>query len=302
MSKPDWQSDGRDWPNRDASRFVQAGGLRWHVQVAGPTAPAGTASAPVVLLLHGAGAATHSWRDVLPILARDFTVVAPDLPGHGFTATPPASGLTMPGMARGIAALLATIGLTPALVAGHSAGAGLALRLSLDALVPPVPVVTLNGALQPFPGPAARLFPALARVLFVNPLVPRILSLQAQRPGAVERVIGGTGSRLDARGIDLYARLFRRSGHVAGTLGMMANWDLATLARDLPRLTAPLTLYAGERDTTVPPTVSRTTAQAVSGARFEPVAHLGHLMHEEEPERFAALIASSAASGTAASP
>ncbi len=301
MSKPDWHTDGRDWPNRDAGRFVQAGGLRWHVQVAGPAGHAADEGAPVVLLLHGAGAATHSWRDVLPLLARDFTVIAPDLPGHGFTATPAASGLTMPGMAKAVAALLATLGLRPALVAGHSAGAGLALRMSLDGSLPSASLVTLNGALQPFPGAAARLFPALARVLFVNPLMPRILSLQAQRPGAVARVIGGTGSRLDARGIELYARLFRRSGHVAGTLGMMAGWDLATLARDLPGLAAPLTLYAGERDTTVPPSVSRTAAQAVRGAVFEALPRLGHLMHEEEPERFAALIAS-AASGTAASP
>ena len=55
-------------------------GLRWHVQMMG--------TGPQVLLLHGAGAATHSWRDVAPLLARDFTVIAPDLPGHGFTDTP----------------------------------------------------------------------------------------------------------------------------------------------------------------------------------------------------------------------
>ena len=47
-----WEVDGRDWPNRDSSRFVTAGGLRWHVQVAG--------TGPVVLLVHGTGAATHS--------------------------------------------------------------------------------------------------------------------------------------------------------------------------------------------------------------------------------------------------
>ncbi|QXQ06348.1 alpha/beta fold hydrolase [Sphingosinicellaceae bacterium] len=283
MSKPDWTIEGRDWPNRDASRFVVAGGLRWHVQVAG--------NGPVVLLLHGAGAASHSWRDILPRLAERFTVVAPDLPGHGFTATPDRHGLTMPGMARAVAALLSELGLAPALVVGHSAGAGVALRLSLDGLVPPVPVVALNGAMLPFPGVAAQLFPALARVLFTNPLVPRLLSLQAQMPGAVAQAIGRTGSRIDARGVELYARLFRRSGHVAGTLGMMANWDLAGLKRDLPRLASPLHLLAGERDMTIPASVSRQVAPLVPGARLEIISGLGHLMHEEQPERFAALIA-----------
>jgi len=289
MSKPDWATDGRDWPNRAASRFVGAGGLRWHVQIAG--------SGPVLLLLHGAGAATHSWRALLPRLAQRFTVVAPDLPGHGFTATPAPPGLTMPGMARGVTALLAELALTPAAIAGHSAGAGIGARLILNGL--PLPLVSINGALLPFPGIAQKLFPALARVLFVNPLVPRIMSLQASRPGAVARVIAGTGSHIDAEGLALYTRLFRRSGHVAGTLGMMANWDLEGLARDLPRL-ADLTLIAADRDTTIPPAVARRVAAMVPGSRLEIVPG-GHLAHEEDPERFIELIAG-AASGTAASP
>ena len=48
----DWATDGRDWPNHAASRFVEAAGMRWHVQVMG--------SGPALLLLHGTGAATHS--------------------------------------------------------------------------------------------------------------------------------------------------------------------------------------------------------------------------------------------------
>ena len=73
----DWTVDGADWPNRDASRFVEAGGLRWHVQVMG--------TGPVALLVHGMGASSHSWRDVAPLLASRFTVIIPDLPGHAFT-------------------------------------------------------------------------------------------------------------------------------------------------------------------------------------------------------------------------
>ncbi|MDU3043759.1 MAG: alpha/beta hydrolase, partial [Bradyrhizobium sp.] len=60
--KPNWSVDGKDWPNRAASRFVDAAGLRWHVQMMG--------EGPVALLAHGTGAATHSWRDLAPLLAR----------------------------------------------------------------------------------------------------------------------------------------------------------------------------------------------------------------------------------------
>ncbi|MFN5717015.1 MAG: alpha/beta fold hydrolase, partial [Bradyrhizobium sp.] len=77
MSGLVWSRDGTDWPNRNASVFVEAAGIRWHVQRMG--------EGPSLLLIHGTGAATHSWRDMLPLLARHFSVVAPDLPGHGFT-------------------------------------------------------------------------------------------------------------------------------------------------------------------------------------------------------------------------
>jgi len=80
-----WERDGRDWPNRSASRFVSAAGLRWHVQQFG--------TGPVALLVHGTGASTHSWRGLAPILAESFSVVAPDLPGHGFTEAPAADRL-----------------------------------------------------------------------------------------------------------------------------------------------------------------------------------------------------------------
>ena len=109
-----FETDGRNWPNRAASRFVTAGGLRWHVQVVG--------EGPVLLLLHGTAAGTHSWRDMMGPLAEHFTVVAPDLPGHAFTSAPPAAKLSLPGMAGAVAELLRVMNLSPVLAAGHSAG------------------------------------------------------------------------------------------------------------------------------------------------------------------------------------
>ena len=67
------------------------------------------------------------------------------------------------------------------------------LRLGLDGHLS-APVVALNGAMLPFPGVAQRLFPAVARLLFVNPVMPAIMSFQASRPGAVARVIASTAS------------------------------------------------------------------------------------------------------------
>jgi len=276
-----WRIDGRDWPNREASRFIMAGGVRWHVQVSG--------NGPVVLLLHGTGAATHSWRDLAPRLAERFTVVVPDLPGHGFTSALGAP--TLPAMARAVGDLLAALEVTPALIVAHSAGAAVALQLGGRA-----PVISFNGALLPFPGPAARLFPALAKLLFVNPVVPAIAALQARAPGVVERfLIRATGSHIDARGTELYTRLFRHREHVAAALAMMANWDLATFAAGLPHVTAPLLLIDADRDAAVPPSVAREVAGLVPGAMTLTMPDLGHLSHEEDPAAAVRIILDAAA-------
>lgn len=280
--RPDWAVEGRDWPHREASRFVEAGGMDWHVQEMG--------QGPTILLLHGAGAATHSWRDLMPILAERAHVVAIDLPGHGFSGDPGSGGLTLPGMSRRVGGLVEAMGWRPALVVGHSAGAAVALRLALDGRIGDAGIVAINGALAPFAGAVAPLFQGLAMGLFLNPFAIRVFAHAARRTARVERMIAGTGSRIDARGLDLYGALFRKPGHVGGTLGMMANWDVMPLRRDLERLAVPLTLIVGETDRAVPPSVSEAVGGEVAGARIVRMPGLGHLAHEEDAARVGAAV------------
>ena len=281
--KPDWDKEGRDWPNRDASRFVFAAGIKWHVQVMG--------SGPPLLLLHGAGAATHSWRDLAPLLAKDFTVVAPDLPGHGFTGTPGGDGLSLPGMASGLGALLAKLEIQPVFAVGHSAGAAVALRMGREGRFPKG-VVSLNGALRPFPGAAGHIFPAMAKLLFLNPVAQQMFAWRAARPGAVARLIESTGSHIDAAGLRYYAALLTTTGHIAGALGMMARWDLHALQAELPAFSRPLTLVAAEGDRAVPPKVAAEVHAVIPHSRLIPLPNLGHLAHEEDPARIGEIVRS----------
>lgn len=287
----DWARDGRDWPNRDASRFVEAGGLRWHVQVLEPT----DAGAPTLLLLHGTGAATHSWRALAPRLAHGFRVVAPDLPGHGFTSMPPPDGLSLPGMAAALGALLAALGAAPALVVGHSAGAAVGARAILDGGCAPRGLVGLNPALLPLAGLAGQLFSPAARWLGGVSLAPRLFARLGESPAVLDRLLRGTGSSIGDDGRRGYATLVGNPGHVAGAIGMMARWDLRTLERDLPRLPVPLLAIVGARDTTLPPEEGERVRQRVPGASVETLAGLGHLAHEERPDLVAARIAAFAA-------
>uniref|UniRef100_UPI0035CAB663 alpha/beta fold hydrolase BchO n=1 Tax=uncultured Sphingomonas sp. TaxID=158754 RepID=UPI0035CAB663 len=284
MSRARWDVEGRDWPNRAASRFVESGRLRWHVQVMG--------AGPVLLLLHGTGAATHSWRDLAPLLAEHFTLVAPDLPGHGFTTGRSVGGLSMIAMARALGDLLTTLDLAPDAIVGHSAGAAIALRMTVDGLADPAALVGLGPALLPFPGLAAKLFPTLAQALFVNPFAPHVFAALARGPGEAARFLGrSTGSRIDAAGVDFYRRLFATSDHCAGAITMMAAWDLDALARALPRVALPVLLVHGENDAAIPVASVRAAAVQLPDSRLELVAKRGHLVHEEAPGDVAALIA-----------
>jgi magnesium chelatase accessory protein len=279
--KPDWETEGRNWPNREASRFVFAAGLKWHVQVMG--------AGPTMLMLHGSGAATHSWRDLAPLLARDFTVIAPDLPGHGFTETPGGDGLSLPGMARGLIALLAKLEVEPQFAVGHSAGAAIAMRMARDGRLGGG-VVSLNGALRPFPGAAGHIFPAMAKLLFLNPVAQQMFAWRAGRPDAVARLIESTGSHIDEAGLHYYQALLSTTGHIAGALGMMARWDLHALQAELPTFSHPLTLVAAEQDHAVPPQVAEEVQAVIPHSRLIYLPGLGHLAHEENPARTAEII------------
>lgn len=285
LERPDWETDGRDWPHRERSRFVTAAGIRWHVQLFGEGRGAD------LLLLHGTGAASHSMAGLAPLLAARFRVILPDLPGHGFTDPLPAERTTLPGMAAALAELLATLGAEPVLVAGHSAGAAILARMALDGHLAARLIVALNGALVPLDGLPGLVFLPMARFAASSTFVPRLFAWHATvDPSMVANLLRDTGSRLDSRTIDLYARLARTPGHVAGALAMMAGWDLESLARDLPHLSTPLLLLVGRNDRTVPPAAARRVKELVPTAELLYLKGLGHLAHEEAPQAIAAAI------------
>jgi magnesium chelatase accessory protein len=288
----DWNRDGADWPNREASRFLRAGGLRWHVQRMG--------SGPTVLLIHGSGGAGHSWRDVLPLLAEDHDVIVPDLPGHGFSGRVRRSALALPAVAASLGELLRALDAAPVVIAGHSAGAAIAAQMALDDHAAPQAIVSFNGAFLPFPGLAGQVFPSLARMLALNPLVPRVLAWGADRR-AVDALMEQGGREIDARGRALYRRLLASSGHVEAALAMLAVWDLPPLVRRLPQLSTPLALVYGEDDRAVPPSVAVDVAARVPHARLTGWPGLGHLAHEQRPDLAAEAVRKTVAEAAAKS-
>jgi pimeloyl-ACP methyl ester carboxylesterase len=122
-------------------RYVTVEGRRLFYREAGPP------SAPVVVLLHGFPASSFMFRNLIPVLADRYHVIAPDHLGFGFSDAPPADefGYTFDTLARLTAALLGQLGVTRYAMYVHDYGAPIGWRLALADPAAVTAIVTQNG-------------------------------------------------------------------------------------------------------------------------------------------------------------
>jgi magnesium chelatase accessory protein len=238
---------------------------------------------PLLLLIHGAGGATQSWRHLMPLLAKKYRTIAVDLPGQGFTKLGAQRRCGLDEMSADLQQLANQQGWHPVALIGHSAGAAIALRMA-EEMTPPPQVIGLNAALGNFKGLAGVLFPIMAKMLAAMPGVAQLFTASAARPQSVERLISGTGSTLSSQERRFYQALVSDRGHVDATLSMMAQWSLDGLLSRLPDHPARSLLIAASNDKSVPPSTSRDAAARMPDADFIELPGLGHLAHEEAAE------------------
>lgn len=272
-----------EWPLAGHSRFVRCRPHDWHLQEMG--------EGPDVVVVHGTGASTHSFRDLIPLLAKDHRVTAIDLPGNGFTRLGMRGRSGLGPVAEDLHSLILQLGLQPALIIGHSAGAAIGFRLC-QRLQPQPLLIGINPALQPFQGLAGVMFPMAARMMAITPGMATILARSMSETRRILPLLSSTGSDLSASGMNLYARLFRDAAHVDGTLLMMSQWKLDGLLADLPVLDTRCLFLTGSQDRMVPPVTAVEAAARMKHAAVQSLDGYGHLVHEEVPELVAQTILS----------
>ncbi len=260
-----------DWPYRAASQHIACKPHLWHVQALG--------AGPELLLIHGAGGASHSFRHLIPLLAPHFQVIAIDLPGQGFSQLGAKARCGLEPMSADLDALCRQQGWQPQAVIGHSAGAAIALRLAERR--PLAAVIGINAALGKFEGLAGLFFPVMARLLAATPFVGQAFSRFAATPAQVHQLLTSTGSQIEPAGEAQYLTLLRRPSHVNATLAMMAQWQLDGLLARLPKAHTPCLLITASNDRAVPPAVSDRAAKLMPTTRRLDVPGYGHLLHEE---------------------
>ncbi|MEO0357187.1 MAG: alpha/beta fold hydrolase BchO [Pseudomonadota bacterium] len=276
----DWASARGWWPHAASSRFVTSGGATWHIQQMG--------DGPDLLLIHGAGGATQSWRNLMPILARHYHCTAMDLPGQGLSKQLPSRKSDLDTLAKAVAALALDLKLSPKAIVAHSAGTPIALRMAELGTAPPI--FAINAALSKFDGVAGWLFPLAAKMLAALPFSADVFARVGGQPANVRRLLVNTGSAITDQGLYLYGKLAANPDHVGGTLRMMADWTLDGLLTRLPNNPSETLFIVGDKDGTVPPDVSKRAARRMPNAQMHHFENLGHLAHEEAADEVARVI------------
>ena len=277
-----WEEEKISWPHHDLSKFIDSRPHLWHIQDT-KNEQIDSCKLPVLLLIHGAGASTHSWRLVLTKMKNSFRVILVDLPGHGFTKLGTKSRSSLEFITKDLAYMLDELRIHPNLIVGHSAGSAIAINLALKARSKIDCILCLNGALGNFPGFAGVLYPFLAKILAMSPFtVPLFTSLYSSRD-QVEKFLGMTGSKISAEGIDYYKRLISDKKHVEGTLAMMSQWNLNKLTLEWRNLKVPVCFLMGEKDGIVQNSASIKASNEIKYSEVQINANHGHLMHEEDP-------------------
>jgi pimeloyl-ACP methyl ester carboxylesterase len=247
---------------------------------------------PVVVLIHGMVNSSRHWREVAEQLAANYMVIAPDLIGHGDSATP-RGDYSLGAHAAAIRDLLSAIGVRRATIVGHSLGGGVAMQFfwQFPERVERLALISAGGL-----GP--RVSPLLR--LAALPGASAALALAAQ-----PRVIGGIAAlanELERRGsgkavyLDAVARALRplqsegsRRAFIETLRAVIDVRGQKVSAVDRLYLlgAVPCLIVWGGRDRTIPLEHGRDAHEAIPGSRFVTLPGAAHFPHLEDPEGLA---------------
>jgi pimeloyl-ACP methyl ester carboxylesterase len=248
-------------------------------------------SGPVVVLIHGITSDSGTWRRVMPYLARRFTVVAPDLFGHGASAKPKGD-YSLGAHASALRDLLVALGHDRATFVGHSLGGGIAMQLSYQfpercerlVLVDSGGLgrdvsVLLRAATLPGSELVLPLLVA-SRLLDVGRLAGNVLRRLGLRAGTdIEEIARGHATLSDGGARGAFVHTLRSVVDPGGQRVNASN--RLYLTKHLPLL-----LMWGEHDSLIPAAHGRATQEQVPDSRLELFADSGHFPQLDEPERF----------------
>jgi pimeloyl-ACP methyl ester carboxylesterase len=252
-------------------------------------------SGPALLLLHGLGCDHTTWAPVIDSLARRYTVIAPDLLGHGESDKPRAD-YSVGGYANGMRDLLTVLGIDRVSVVGHSFGGGVAMQFAYQFPERTERLILVgSGGLGPEVTPAIR---AITTPGFHQAM--GLLTLPGVRHvgTAGMRALAATGVRA-TRDLTELADIYdsfkdpRTRAAIRHVVRAVVDWrgQIVTMA-DRAYLTEamPMCVVWGRNDQVIPVRHAGNAAALAPSARVEIIPNAGHFPHKDHPQRFVKIV------------
>jgi pimeloyl-ACP methyl ester carboxylesterase len=284
-------------PNLRAVREVAPPSLQFHTIHGHRRAFRIAGSGPALLLIHGVGDNSETWSAVHAKLAQRFTVIAPDLLGHGESDKPRAD-YSLAAFANGMRDLLAVLGIDRVTVVGHSLGGGIAMQFAYQ-----YPHLVERIVLAGSGGVTSEV--SLALRLAAMPMGSEALAV-LRVPGAVPalqlvgraagRVFGSTKLGRDLPDATrLLARLREPAALSAFSRTLRAVVDghgqlVTMLDRSYLMQSIPVQVIWGEDDLIIPVSHAHTAHEAIPESRLEIFENSGHMPHHDHPDRFVRVV------------
>ena len=268
------------WPHYEYSKFLETDKFVWHYQLIGKPGN------PIMLLIHGAGASSHSWASLIPKL-QEFQILAVDLPGHRFSKIKKGIKPQHDIIVRDLVVLFDALKIKPNVFVGHSIGAVIVLSLSDIYKGPLSSIVLINGALERFEGPAATIFPLMAKVFYASPLTKYWIRIFNSAEKSLRKFLSISGSNLTSTNIDYYLQLMANEAHVTGTLAFISSWSIGDIEKKLEKINVPSLFLAGMSDGIVNYKTSVRANKKAFNAKIKLFENEGHLIHEVSSEKVA---------------
>jgi pimeloyl-ACP methyl ester carboxylesterase len=259
-----------------AGDFVRAGGQLVHAEQAGEGEP--------VVLLHGFGASSYSWRKVIPALAAGHRVVAIDLNGFGYTQRPrAAAAYTREGQVELVLGVMDALGIDRAHVFGHSYGGGLSLFLASRHPERLRTLVLVDSSAPTYPDDRR------SRAAAFRPLANVFLRTVALSPGMIRRALRHSfydDSRITPELVEAYLDRLLVEGADDAFYGLTAPRAAPGPKVELEAIRVPTLAVWGDEDELISRASGQRAAARIPGSEFVVIEKCGHIPMEEKPEEF----------------
>lgn len=267
------------------SWFTSVGGVRIHYQEAGDE------NAPPMILIHGFISSNLVWNEVLLPLARaGFRVIAPDLPGYGYSDKPRDGRYTIDAQAHAILGLMNQLEIDQATIVGASYGGAVAATLALD-YPERVENLVLVGAVTNDEPKKKFLLRLAGLPLLGDVATPLFLGSSWILRKRTEEVYRRLGYPVDERKLAARHHLLETSATHRAMIRTVRRWDANRISREASLIRCPTLLVWGDEDTHIPVTEAFRLRDSISNARLVVFRHCGHLPPTEAPGQFVELVA-----------